>query len=123
MQDVQNRTDHRGLALDQVGVQSIRCPIIVMDRAAERQHTIATLRMSVSLPHHFKGTHMSRFIEVLQEHRGEITMRTLPTEAPEPAASARAMGTVSSAASVDTERAVQTVSKARCFMRFPFMSG
>jgi GTP cyclohydrolase IB len=76
--DVQNRPDTRGLALDQVGVRDIRCPIVVLDRAAERQQTVATLSMSVSLPHHFKGTHMSRFVEVLHAHRGELTMRTMP---------------------------------------------
>ncbi|MBI5281089.1 MAG: GTP cyclohydrolase I FolE2, partial [Candidatus Solibacter usitatus] len=41
-------------------------------------HTVASLNMSVALPHHFKGTHMSRFVEVLNEHRGELTMRTMP---------------------------------------------
>ena len=76
--DVQSRADGRGIALDQVGVQDIRCPIVVLDRAAQRQQTVATFSMSVSLPHHFKGTHMSRFVEVLSEHRGEVTMRTIP---------------------------------------------
>ncbi len=79
MVDVQSRPDTRGIPLDRVGVQDIRIPIVVLDRADERQHTVATISMSVSLPHHFKGTHMSRFVEVLNEHRGEITMRTLPT--------------------------------------------
>ena len=41
-------------------------------------HTVAKLSLSVNLPHQSKGTHMSRFIEVLNEHRGEMTMRTLP---------------------------------------------
>jgi GTP cyclohydrolase IB len=77
--DVQNRRDERRLPLDQVGVREIRCPIEVLDRANGRQSTVATLSMAVSLPHHFKGTHMSRFVEVLNEHRGEITMRTLPS--------------------------------------------
>lgn len=76
--DVQNRLDTRGVPLDQVGVRDIRCPIVVLDRGALRQQTVATLSMSVSLPHHFKGTHMSRFVEVLHEHRGELTMRTMP---------------------------------------------
>ena len=78
MVDVQNRPDTRGIPLDRVGVQDIRFPIVVLDRASERQHTVASIRMSVALPHHFKGTHMSRFLEVLNEHRGEVTMRTLP---------------------------------------------
>lgn len=78
MEDVQSRRDHRRIPIDLVGVSGIRYPITVLDRAEKLQHTVATLAMSVSLPHHFKGTHMSRFIEVLNAHRGELTMRTLP---------------------------------------------
>jgi GTP cyclohydrolase IB len=59
-------------------VSDLRYPIVVLDREQGRQETVAHLSLSVSLPHHFKGTHMSRFIEVLNEHRGEVTMRTLP---------------------------------------------
>lgn len=78
MVDVQSRADGRQIPIDQVGVSDLRYPITVLDRARQRQETVAQVSMSVSLPHHFKGTHMSRFIEVLNEHRGEITMRTLP---------------------------------------------
>src|SRR5260221_9034452 len=78
MIDMQSLADARGLEIDQVGVGGLRYPIIVLDRQREKQHTIARLTMSVGVPHHQKGTHMSRFIEVLQEHRGELTMRTLP---------------------------------------------
>ena len=78
IEDVQGRPDARGIALDRVGVTDLRYPIVVLDRAEQKQHTIATLTMSVNLPHHFKGTHMSRFLEVLNAHRGEITMRTMP---------------------------------------------
>ena len=78
MIDVQSRPDQRGIALDRVGVTDLRYPIVILDRARERQSTTASITMSVSLPHHFKGTHMSRFIEVLNDHRGEVTMRTLP---------------------------------------------
>lgn len=78
MIDVQSRADERGIALDRVGVTDLRYPIVILDRARERQSTTARVTMSVSLPHHFKGTHMSRFLEVLNEHRGEVTMRTLP---------------------------------------------
>jgi len=78
MIDVQSRKDHRGIALDRVGVTGLRYPIVVLDQAHERQETVASITMSVNLPHHFKGTHMSRFIEVLNHHHGEITLRTLP---------------------------------------------
>lgn len=76
--DVQSQADHRQVPIDRVGVTDLRYPIVVLDRRQERQQTTASLTMSVSLPHHFKGTHMSRFIEVLSEHCGELTMRTLP---------------------------------------------
>lgn len=76
--DVQNLEDTRGVALDQVGVKNIKYPITVLDRSSERQHTVADLALSVGLPKQFKGTHMSRFIEVLNQYRGEFTMHTLP---------------------------------------------
>ncbi len=78
MQDVQSSHDPRNVPIDQVGVSDLRYPISVLDRAQGKQHTVARLTMSVNLPHHFKGTHMSRFIEVLNKHRGEVTMNTIP---------------------------------------------
>jgi GTP cyclohydrolase I len=78
MEDVQSRLDDRQIAIDEVGVAGLRYPIVVLDRAKGEQHTVATIAMSVDLPQAFKGTHMSRFLEVLNEHRGEMTMRTLP---------------------------------------------
>jgi GTP cyclohydrolase IB len=78
VEDVQSRPDERNVALDQVGVSDLRYPIVVLDRDHQVQHTIANISMSVGLPEEFKGTHMSRFIEILNEHRGEVTMRTLP---------------------------------------------
>jgi GTP cyclohydrolase I len=78
LRDVQNLGDERGLAIDYVGVSDLRYPIVVLDRKAESQHTVASISLSVGLPHCFKGTHMSRFIEVLHEHRGEVTVRTMP---------------------------------------------
>jgi GTP cyclohydrolase I len=78
MEDVQAATDHRQISLDQAGVRDLRYPIVVLDRQHEKQETVARIAMSVSLPHHFRGTHMSRFVEVLNEFRGEVTLRTLP---------------------------------------------
>jgi GTP cyclohydrolase I len=78
VEDVQNLPDGRRIDIDQVGVSELRYPIVVLDRERQTQQTVARIAMSVSLPHHFKGTHMSRFIEVLNRHRGEITLRTLP---------------------------------------------
>ena len=79
MEDVQSYADERRIAIDRVGVRGLRYPITVLDPSNRTQETTAEITMSVSLPHHFKGTHMSRFIEVLNEHRGEVTLRTLPT--------------------------------------------
>jgi GTP cyclohydrolase I len=76
--DVQSRRDDRNIPIDLVGVSDLRYPIVVWERGGGRQETIAQIAMSVSLPHDFKGTHMSRFIEVLNRHRGEVTIRTMP---------------------------------------------
>lgn len=78
LEDIQKHRDDRDIAIEQVGVADLRYPITVLDRAAASQRTIADLTLSVGLPHDTKGTHMSRFIEVLERHRGEITVRTLP---------------------------------------------
>jgi GTP cyclohydrolase I len=78
MQDTQGLPDHRGVELDQVGLCNFRYPIVVLDRHESKQHTTATIKVSVSLPHHFRGTHMSRFVEILDENRGEITVHTMP---------------------------------------------
>src|ERR1700751_2752650 len=78
MHDIQNHADTREIAIDKVGVCNLRYPISVVSLCCQRQATTAAISMSVNLPHHFKGTHMSRFIEVLNRHRGEVTMRTLP---------------------------------------------
>jgi GTP cyclohydrolase I len=78
MQDIQNQADSRKIPIDRVGVCNLVYPIVVLDQKNNSQSTIARLSMSVNLPHQFKGTHMSRFVEVLNSRRGEMTMRTLP---------------------------------------------
>src|SRR3954452_19846163 len=74
--DVQSSPDSRKLAIDQVGVKAIRHPVKIMERSGSVQHTIAHFNMYVGLPHHFKGTHMSRFIEILEAHEREITVES-----------------------------------------------
>jgi GTP cyclohydrolase I len=74
--DVQNYPDSRKLAIDKVGIKSIRHPIKVMDKNSGVQHTVATFNMYVYLPHHFKGTHMSRFIEILNGYEREISVES-----------------------------------------------
>ena len=76
--DMQKTPDTRGVQIEQVGICDLVYPIVVLDQRNQRQHATAKIAVSVSLPHHFKGTHMSRFLEVLAVHQGEITMHTLP---------------------------------------------
>ena len=79
MLDVHKTADTRNIPIDKVGVKNIRYPIVVMDKSKARQHTVARVNMYVDLPHHFKGTHMSRFIEVLNLYHGEISIESLDT--------------------------------------------
>ncbi len=72
--DVQGSADTRQLAIDKVGIKSIRHPVKVMDKSGGVQHTIAVFNMYVGLPHNFKGTHMSRFVEILNSHEREISV-------------------------------------------------
>lgn len=76
--DIQNSIDPRNIAIDKVGVRGVKYPIVVLDRTNERQHTIGNFTLTVDLPHHFKGTHMSRFLEVLSENKGELSIHALP---------------------------------------------
>ena len=76
--DVQNLTDTRQIAINRVGIKSIRHPVRVLDRSGDVQHTIAVFNMYVSLPHNFKGTHMSRFVEILNSHEREISVENFP---------------------------------------------
>ncbi|BCA78228.1 GTP cyclohydrolase FolE2 [Desulfuromonas sp. AOP6] len=79
MPDMQKARDTRNIPIDKVGVKDIRYPIVVLDKSRESQHTVARINMYVDLPHHFKGTHMSRFVEILNQYRGEISIESLDT--------------------------------------------
>jgi GTP cyclohydrolase IB len=81
--DVQNFEDTRQLDINKVGIKGIRHPVRVKDRSGGEQHTIATFNMYVYLPHNFKGTHMSRFVEILNNHNGEITVESFQKMLPE----------------------------------------
>src|SRR5260221_4799534 len=74
--DVQSTPDTRRLAIDRVGIKSIRHPARIQERSGGVQHTVAHFNMYVGLPHHFKGTHMSRFVEILEAREREITVET-----------------------------------------------
>lgn len=77
MKDVQRERDLRNIAIDRVGVCGVSYPITVMDPLHGTQPTIASVSMSVLLPHEYRGTHMSRFIETLEEYKGRISPTTL----------------------------------------------
>jgi GTP cyclohydrolase IB len=75
--DVQGLPDYRALTIDWVGVKGLHYPITVLDRENGTQRTVGSVAMLVQLPGGVKGTHMSRFIEILERHRGEITFRSV----------------------------------------------
>ncbi|MCP3667863.1 MAG: GTP cyclohydrolase I FolE2 [Gammaproteobacteria bacterium] len=74
--DVQSSEDTRHIAINKVGIKDVRHPVRVKDRSEGEQHTIATFKMYVNLPHNFKGTHMSRFVEILNSHEKEISIES-----------------------------------------------
>jgi GTP cyclohydrolase I len=74
--DVQNSADTRQIAINKVGIKDIRHPVRVLDRSGGEQHTIANFNMYVNLPHNFKGTHMSRFVEILNQHERELSVKS-----------------------------------------------
>ena len=76
--DHASEADHRDIAIDKVGIRRLRYPIQVRDRCGDKQATVATIGMYVGLPASATGTHMSRFVEILNSVRGEITIRNLP---------------------------------------------
>ncbi len=79
IEDVQNTPDTRHLAINKVGIKSIRHPVMVKDKTGGVQHTVAMFNMYVHLPHNFKGTHMSRFVEILNMNEREISIENFET--------------------------------------------
>jgi len=77
MRDVQSERDRRNIPIDSVGVTGLAYPITVRDKFEKTQHTVASVEMSVSLSRDFRGTHMSRFIEILNSCNGQVTLQNL----------------------------------------------
>jgi len=75
MEDIQNHKDNRNIDIDQVGVKGIQYPITVLDKNMGEQQTVARINMYVNLPRYYKGTHMSRFVEILNEHSRNISLQ------------------------------------------------
>lgn len=83
LSDTQSLPDHRRIAIDRVGVSDLTYPMQIRDKRGEIQSTVATVTLAVDLPHHYKGTHMSRFVEVLHAHGPVLDVRgisALPRE-------------------------------------------
>ena len=78
MKHIQNEKDLREIPIDRVGIKDLKYPIIVWDKSRKKQNTVATVNMYVDLPKEYKGTHMSRFIEILNDFRGDINMEIIP---------------------------------------------
>lgn len=76
--DCAAESDDRLVPIDKVGIKRLRYPISVKDKSGRMQATVAEVEMTVGLPGNVKGTHMSRFIEILNAYRGEITISNLP---------------------------------------------
>src|SRR5512139_2004009 len=76
MPDVQSSADTRQIAINKVGIKSIRHPVRVADKSDGVQHTVANFNMYVFLPHNFKGTHMSRFVEILNRREREVSVES-----------------------------------------------
>ena len=76
IEDVQSSADTRRIAINKVGIKDIRHPVRVKDRSEGEQHTVANFSMYVFLPHNFKGTHMSRFVQILNSHEREISIES-----------------------------------------------
>lgn len=75
--DIQSQPDQRNIPINKVGVSDLRYPVSVLDRENKLQHTIARINMYVDLPHHYRGTHMSRFLEVIGRHNVGMSLKTL----------------------------------------------
>ncbi len=69
--------DDRNIAIDKVGIKNLKIPVVIQDRANGRQHTVADINFFVDLPHNFKGTHMSRFVEILNEYQDSFEISRL----------------------------------------------
>lgn len=76
MIDIQKQPDFRNIPINQVGIKNLKYPVKVLDRANGIQHTVAAVNMYVGLPHDSKGTHMSRFVELLHTFRLEVSLKT-----------------------------------------------
>lgn len=76
MKDVQSERDYRNIPINKVGIKGLRYPVTILDRNQGNQNTVASINMYVDLPHECKGTHMSRFVELLHLFRPKLSLKT-----------------------------------------------
>ena len=77
MIDIQNQPDDRNIPIDKVGIKNLKYPITVLDKGQGLQKTVALINMYVNLPADYKGTHMSRFVEMLHLLRPEVSLKNI----------------------------------------------
>ncbi|OQY49529.1 MAG: GTP cyclohydrolase I FolE2 [Desulfobacteraceae bacterium 4572_89] len=77
MIDIQKQRDYRNIPIDKVGIKGLRYPIKVLDKSSGLQSTVARINMYVDLPHQCKGTHMSRFVEMLPRFRSQVSLESI----------------------------------------------
>lgn len=77
MKDIQNQKDTRNIFINKVGVKDLKYPVVLEDRENGKQHTVANVNMFVELPRHYRGTHMSRFVEILNNYHRETIIDNL----------------------------------------------
>jgi len=77
MIDIQNQPDFRKIPINKVGIKGLKYPIKVLDKKIGLQSTVAQISMYVDLPHHCKGTHMSRFVEILNLFKARVSLESL----------------------------------------------
>ena len=77
MEDVQSRAPQVALNIDRVGVRELKLPLLVRDRSRGTQQTVASVDLGVDLPSAFKGTHMSRFVEALEQWNDELSYQSV----------------------------------------------
>ena len=77
MIDIQNQPDFRKIPIDKVGIKGLKYPVKVLDKTTGLQSTVAQISMYVDLPHQCKGTHMSRFVEILHLFRTKVSLESI----------------------------------------------
>jgi len=77
MIDTQNQPDYRKIPIDKVGIKGLKYPVKVLDKTTGVQSTVAQISMYVDLPHQCKGTHMSRFVEILHLFRTKVSLESI----------------------------------------------